>query len=247
MEHEKLLYQNKEIKNYRIEEKFYSKKNYVYKVRIFYHDDTEAMGVIKVYNDNRDALYKEVQMLRKLKEYGMNVPVVHFVGEDYLIMEYINGNTLLEIISHLEEGKRINHNGRLITTSCLVVEICKWLKSFYEAAKDFSREDVIFGDTHLRNFILADQLYGIDFENCTIGKGESDCGKMCAYILTYAPAFTPWKQQFTKELIRGFTEYLSFRRETIIMEMRKEIIILKERRNRSASESIDGESIINLL
>src|SRR5690554_2041906 len=86
-----------------IEEEFYSKKNEVYKAR---NSSSEIEGnsivVIKKYLGCSVKQKKEIGLLQHLRKRGLTVPKVYLQKENYMVMEYIEGKTLLEEIEERE-------------------------------------------------------------------------------------------------------------------------------------------------
>ena len=53
----------------------------------------------------------------------------------------------------------------------------------------------IRGDSTLRNFILTDRIWGVDFEESRMGKVIEDIAEICTSILSTDPMFTSEKFQ----------------------------------------------------
>ena len=128
-------------------------------------------------------------MLQLLKEKGLSVPQVFIIQDQYVIMEYIEGKTLLETIEEREVDYKLKKGCCYQSNQQLISALIEWLKNFYR----YADERIILKDINLRNFIINNdgEIYGFDFEDCDVGKIKEDVGKLCAYILTYDPPFTP--------------------------------------------------------
>ncbi|MBS4039959.1 MAG: hypothetical protein KGZ81_05105, partial [Flavobacteriales bacterium] len=63
-------------------------------------------------------------------------------------------------------------------------------------------------------------------------------GKLCAFILTYTPEFTPWRCKFTDALIQIFSQEFAIDTELVIREMKNEIEVIAERRNTKYSTEL---------
>ncbi|MGF7058482.1 hypothetical protein [Brassicibacter mesophilus] len=207
--------------DYEVKLKFYSKKNNVYKVEFKCINEKKINLVVKIFNDIK-IKDKEVQMLSILKEYGVRVPDILSIGKDNIIIDYINGPTLLDMVCRLEEEGSGYEK--------LAENLCLWLLDFYNASKAAIGEDLIFGDVNLRNFIMLDNIYGIDFEDCKEGCKEEDIGRMCAFILTYTPSFTLWKINFVRSIIDKSTEIIKTNEIAVREYMNDELKAIEIRR-----------------
>lgn len=228
------FYEMHEIKSINIKEKFYSKNNNVYWIQAYKEGNVSLDLAVKLYKQSRYSFNKEVDILRHLKEYGVLVPEVFYTSSNLIIMEHISGEVLLDKILNLE-----SEDDKLPEAAYKIIyDLAHWLKSFYFAMTKWKKRLYVKEDVNLRNFIYRDRIYGIDFENCHPGVVEEDIGKLCAFILTYSPEFTPWRCKFTENLIRIFTEEMLLDTEVVIMEMRKEIAVISGRRNATYSQAL---------
>jgi tRNA A-37 threonylcarbamoyl transferase component Bud32 len=221
-----------------VENKFKSKKNEVYGIKCTEKNGEEKKYILKVYKTSAGQIEKEFKMLTKLREKGVSVPQVYYVGKDYLMMEYIKGYTLLEHHELNEQIANTKEKQVYQTSKYLIRELFQWLYKFYSAAEEFTGTKIIFKDINLRNFIVKDQIYGVDFEDCCQGDVEEDTGRLCAYILTYSPAFTCWKIEVVKEIYNISTKEYSQDGHRIIKEMEKELEEISKRRRMNISPYI---------
>ena len=213
------------IKEYKIQEKFYSKKNDVYKIRCTFNDNTEKTCVLKIYKNN--SMDKETYMLSMLKEKKVNVPEIFHIGKKEIIMEYIEGKNLLDVITELELSSDEYIDKK---TDDIIYGLCNWLDSFYKSSYRIFGRSIIFVDVNLRNFILSDKMYGVDFEDCKEGHKETDAGRICAFILTYTPMFTDWKKEFVRKSIHVMTEEFGYNKDLVFQEMNIELEEISKRR-----------------
>lgn len=219
--------------DYLVEEKFYSKKNEVYKVRYTRKEMIDNnIVVMKKYFQPHLNMKKEINLLLHLQKKGLTVPQIYYYEKDYIIIEYIEGKTLLDVIEEREKenslkGMPYQSNAELID------KLIKWLKKFY----NYTGGEIILKDINLRNFIVNTDgnIYGFDFEDCDTGKVEEDAGKFCAYILTYHPSFTPWKLQFTEEVFNLFIQDFNLNQDILLKEIEGEINNINERRGKEFS------------
>ncbi|UCH72538.1 MAG: hypothetical protein JSW62_03045 [Thermoplasmatales archaeon] len=144
-------------------------------------------------------LKKNMQMeynILKKGSSGLNIPNLYEMDEvnNVLILNYIIGENLCDIVN--DEETTITEKQRLM------ILLAKWFAKFHNHFK--SKDDFyIRGDPSLRNFILTDRIWGVDFEEARIGKPIEDIAGICSSILSTDPMFT--SEKF--ELCRNFVEY----------------------------------------
>ncbi|AFC98852.1 Mn2+-dependent serine/threonine protein kinase [Methanocella conradii HZ254] len=166
--------------------KFPSRKNAVYLV--------ERGGwrlVLKVYGNDRRK--NEADVLRSALKAGIRVPEIIEEGESALLMEFIPGRLANDYL----ETCRIEE---------IALGVADWLAGFHKAFR--SGDSVLLkSDAILKNFIVSDSLYGIDFELSRIGRPEEDVGEALAYLLDTRPMFADDKlglcQAFIERYERG--------------------------------------------
>jgi len=129
----------------------------------------------------------------------LNIPTVYEMDEtnNVLITNYIIGENLCDIINSDDTDK--NEKKRLMKL------LARW---FYDFHKFFKKDEQFYvhGDPTLRNFILTDKVWGVDFEETRIGKTVEDLAGMCASILTTDPMFTSEKFELCNIFIGSYTE-----------------------------------------
>jgi len=162
-----------------IVKKFPSRKNAVYLV-----DRGGWRLVLKVYDNDR--WKNEAEALAEARGPGIAVPEVIEVKEKALLMELIPGSSVNDYLG----------TGRMRET---VLGVADWLAGYH---KTFRRgnETRLKSDAILKNFIVSDRIYGLDFEDSHVGRPEEDVGEALAYLLDTDPVFT--EEKF--ELGRGF-------------------------------------------
>lgn len=217
--------QENKIAYWQVKEKFKSKKNDVYLIEAADVAENSFKWVIKIY-DNEENQKKEVKFLEFLNRNKVKVPAVYCIGSNYIIMEYISCWTILDYLSKCEEN-----DVEIDRIKSFILSLSSWLKSFYQTVK--ARGNYILGDVNYRNFMFIDEnnIYGIDFENCYWGKKEEDVGRICAFGLTYHPAFTTWKYRFVNKLLQIISAELSLNIDHVKQECLKELTDIKMRRN----------------
>jgi len=129
----------------------------------------------------------------------INMPSAYEMDEEnnVLITSYIIGENLCDVINN--EDTTTNEKKRLMML------LAEWFVDFHNHFKtaDGFR---IRGDSILRNFILTDRIWGVDFEESRPGKIIEDIAGMCASILTTDPMFIKEKFQLCKIFIEHYTK-----------------------------------------
>jgi tRNA A-37 threonylcarbamoyl transferase component Bud32 len=162
----------------------------------------------------------ESENLLRLSAGGVFVPRPISLNGSLLTMEYIEGITLTEAIELGEIGA--------YSDGMLVKLIAGWFSSFYAALP----EGVCRGDVNCRNFILTSdgRLCGVDFEKLPFGRREADLGRLTAFILTYEPSRTAYKQRLTQGLTKHFTELFGLDPALVLCERERELDSIRRRR-----------------
>ena len=218
-----------------IKKQFNSKKNSVYWINTERErfTGTGKQFVLKEYNHSQQSLEREADMLQKLKIRHVAVPHLFYAGHESIVIEYIEGPLLLDFICWQENVNGSNSSELAGPVYQAIYSLCRWFKEFYSAARDVSGKQLIMGDVHFRNFIIREKIYGVDFEECREGRIEEDIGRLCAFALTYTPAFTSWKIAMTGELFRILNLELDLEKEVTKREMQKELLAIAKRRTSS--------------
>lgn len=198
------------------EKVFKSKKNEVYIA-----EKSGKKYVIKLHKDDRAAEY-EKEFLTKLKAAGVNVPSIVKQTGEALVLEYIEGQPLNEVLEEEED-----HGGDFEPILNAMID---WLSDYYRNV-DFVSS---VGDINLRNFILTGngQIYGVDFES---GEGynsnpEEDTGRICAFMESYDPSFTSWKKNAKDHFITSMIRECDLDAELIDKAYLAEMENIKKRR-----------------
>ena len=162
----------------------------------------------------------EANILSLLYTAGVAVPKLISLEYDTLTMEYIDGITLTDAILVYEQNN--------LPADKLVTPVIRWLKSFYEALPKGS----IRGDVNCRNFILTQsgQAVGVDFESIPVGNKETDIGRLAAFILTYEPPNTTYKEFLVNMMLDEATIHLDTNHTLIKQAQEKELEEINKRR-----------------
>ena len=212
---------------WQILEQYHSKKNAVF--LLCGHSQADLLDnqdggryVLKIFRTAE--MENELRWLRGLHNAGVSVPKIYYSDENVLLEEYI-GPTFYEAFTQAED-KQLEVSAQ----KPIILALCDWLRSFYAYARNGDQQWTM-GDVNLRNFLVKNnQVYGIDFEDCRIGCIAEDVGKICAFALTYQPAFTEWKRQFVRQLMEVLTTGLGLDSAQVQSETMKELKAISERR-----------------
>ncbi len=219
-----------------VEERLYSKKNKLHKIKFIFNEEREsgpAYFALKLYREEgwEKRKEKEYSMLKALKEYAprnnIYVPDVVYKGKDFLITKFVEGDTLLDYILAKEaNNEEIGFNElNPLTASCEII------KNFHNISKEITGCSYVFNDVNLRNFIISSRLYRVDFEDWAEGCLEGDFGKFIAFTLTYNPAFSSWKIKLAGELSKYICNFFHIDRSKLRIEIEKEFRSMERRRN----------------
>lgn len=211
-----------------LQKRFFSKKNEVYLVKFIDAAGEEREWVVKKFSTPKGGLTRESDLLTRLKLMGLPAPELIYAGNNFLILNYIQGMTLLDWL----EQKEKEALGEIIQIEAFKIlkEMALWLKSFYTICSEQQKTKLTLGDVNLRNFIVGNKFYGLDFENCKKGLVEEDIGKICAFALTYTPSFTAWKYNLVDLIKKIMSEALTITTDSINVVMLKELDQIMQRR-----------------
>jgi tRNA A-37 threonylcarbamoyl transferase component Bud32 len=204
--------------------KFYSRKNSVYLVRKK-GEEPKEFYVLKIYRgkDRINRREKEEVFLKSLKKSSINIPEILMSEDDSMLIKYIKGRTMLDILIDFEAGKNDPEN-----TFYSVINI---MNDFYKYSSDIKGKGYILRDINLRNFIYSDdRIWRIDFEDCSEGRVEEDFGRLLAFILTYDPVFTEWKISEVKKLLEYISARFGSDINMVTAELMKELQSIEKRR-----------------
>ncbi len=129
----------------------------------------------------------------------LNIPTVFEMDEknNALVTNYIMGENLCDIINDEKTTKSEKQR--------LIILLSEWFYDFHNYFKK-DNEFTIRGDSSLRNFVLTDRIWGLDFEEARKGKPIEDLAGMCASILTTDPMFTKEKYKLCRLLLENYND-----------------------------------------
>lgn len=188
-------------------DRFYSKRNNVYKIRIHNReekeiaimknydiDDEKNIYVMKKYNvNNTDALEKEYKNMEMLQKHGISIPKIIYKSNDSLIFQYIQGELVEDLVEKQCLGNWID-------------ELALWLVNLHKISNNLG--NLLKMDVNLRNFIYGNgKIYGLDFEEVGFGDARCDLANICFFILTNKPSFTKEKHIIMKQFLKSYEKH----------------------------------------
>jgi tRNA A-37 threonylcarbamoyl transferase component Bud32 len=151
-----------------------------------------------------------------------------------MIMNYISGENLCDIINNnisFDENKR------------LMKLLADWFKQFHLF---FKQEDnfYIHGDSILQNFLLSDNIWGVDFEESRLGNPIEDIATICSSIISTNPMFTYEKFRLCEEFILSYDKIVKWDIANIIEEIVNSLLNMMIRRGHNFSLK-EANKIVN--
>ncbi len=151
---------------------------------------TPKILIAKLYH--QPGIAHETSVLKTAQEHQIPVPQVIGTTSDVLVLEYIPGPNLCDLIN---EGPDPNY-GQLLAS---------WLAKYHTAFQRNDTQTLIKGDSRIRNFLYHhDHLVGVDFEESHIGPYFEDLAVACASILDTDPLFTKEKLQLCSIFVETY-------------------------------------------
>lgn len=195
---EKLINNVEKYNNAIIQKEFDSKKNTVSYVIL-----NNKSIVLKWYAPGFNKKMKtEYNILQKCSS-KVNVPIPYNKDEEnnVISMSYIMGKNLCDVIN--------DESVSLDMKKSYIHSLAQWFVIFHDHLR--SKEGFcIRGDSILRNFVLTDRIWGVDFEESRISSPQKDIATMCCSILSTNPMFTKWKFQLSKIFIKSYKELIKW-------------------------------------
>ena len=191
---EELKQNVKKYKKVVIHNKLKSKKNTVAYVTI-----KENPRVLKWYVPGFKRQMKNEHAIIKKGSSKLNIPSIYEMDEknNVLIMNYIAGENLCDIVN--DEETAFSEKEKLM------ILLAGWFYDFHNFFKKDNNFN-IHGDSTLRNFILTDRIWGVDFEESRTGKVVEDIAGMCSSILSTDPMFTSEKFKLCSIFINAYSK-----------------------------------------
>jgi len=142
---------------------------------------------------------KENEILQKAVS-SLQVPQVFEYDQDnnVLILEYISAENLCDYLN--DDSKTLEQKKKAL---CLLVD---WFHSFHHQFMT-KTSHFIHGDPTLRNFLINNKIWGVDFEESRPGEPILDIAGVCASLLTTDPMFTNEKNKLSQFFIQQYSAY----------------------------------------
>jgi tRNA A-37 threonylcarbamoyl transferase component Bud32 len=178
---EELITNSKKYENTIIQKRFKSKKNTVCSVLL-----NNKPCVIKWYAPGYKKNMQNEYTILKKGHNQLNIPTIIEKDTEHnvLVLNYLRGDNLCDLLHYekttLDEKKRV--------LACLA----EWYANFHHFFNTNSTYS-IHGDSILRNFLYADTMYGVDFEESRVGERQEDIAGIAVSLLTTYPMFTKEK------------------------------------------------------
>jgi len=204
---EELVQKVEKYKNTVIQQRFMSSKNTVAYVTI-----DNKPRIFKWYVPGlKKNMETEYNILKKGST-KLNIPAVHEMDEDnnVLIMTYVAGKNLCDVIN--DEKTTSSEKQKFMAS------LGEWFAQFHNYFKTVDQFN-IRGDSILRNFIISDRIWGLDFEESRIGKPVEDIAGMCSSILSTDPMFTSEKFQLCTAFIDSYRSLVKWRLDNVSDEI----------------------------
>ena len=214
-------------------ERLKSRKNIVVRLEILYKEQTKPLEVVaKMFVVDKFDI--ELRILKSSWEKSLAVPEVVEAREGVILMDYISGEPLVDILNRTFEPS-------------LIDMLAEWYYNYHSA------HDMIKGDPRLRNFIHNNgQIYGVDYEESRPGPWISDIGGSAASLLDTNPIFDTRKQKMCWTLLETYLDLIGEKKtneieiefnETVADTLKQTAIWRKSDEIMSISENIREKGI----
>ncbi len=169
----------------------------------------------------------------------LNMPSIYEMDKvnNVLTMNYIPGKNLCDIINNVNESYDVKKK--------LIIQLASWFKNFHKYFKN-NDQFIIRGDSILRNFILTDRIWGLDFEESRVGKVEEDIADMCASIITTNPMFTDEKFGLCRLFIDSYSKSFILNLDGIAGEISYSILHTMMQRGKDFSKK-ESDAIVEKI
>jgi len=198
-------------------ERLPSRRNEVYKILGSLPSQLTSTPLIAKYY-KQTGIAHETSILQKAYQNNLHVPTVIGTTANVLVLEYINGPNLCDLIT-INPDRFLGHL------------LARWLASFHTVFNRGADQVLTKGDARIRNFLVFyDHLVGVDFEESHIGSYHEDLAIACASILDTIPLFTEPKFQLCTVFIDDYAaiRQINNREELKVKTRTKMIQVLKE-------------------
>lgn len=136
---------------------------------------------------------EEFEAMLMAKRAGVPVPYPLYMDRDYLVTEFISGESCQLMVNRMFSARAVEGIGG-------------WLGAFHESV-DASGRQMTMCDAVLENFIMHEGVvYGVDLEDSAPGDPLDDLGRMSASILGNEPFFTPIKFDLVYRMLGSYED-----------------------------------------
>lgn len=134
---------------------------------------------------------REFESLVLAKSAGLDVPYPLFKEGDYIVEEYLPGESCEVMINHMFNREAAEAIG-------------KFLARFHSSFRHDGATRIM-ADAVLSNFIFHEgRVFGVDLENSAFGNELDDLGQASASMLGSEPYFTPMKFDLCLKMLRAY-------------------------------------------
>ncbi len=196
---------------YYIQQKFESKKNNVYLVTE--GRNKNRVFVLKIFSEKFKGNYHlELRSYQKLNELGIPVPKMIESTDGLLLLEFIQGSTLMDKINEIIiDGTKILTEADLKELKIAFQALGNWFGKLHAKTLNKAQNSLLKGDCVLKNFIFNptsknDKIFGLDFEESIFGPPLLDLGSLAAMVLTIKPIFTEQNFILFNEFIQSYNQ-----------------------------------------
>ncbi len=213
-------------------ERLKSRKNIVVHLKILHNKAPLFDLVAKMFVVDRFDI--EIQMLKASWEYSITVPKVVDARDGVILMDFIPGEPLVDILNQTFD-------------SSLITVLAQWYHKYH------SVHGMIKGDPRLRNFIHSNgQIYGVDYEETRTGPWVLDIGGIAASLLDTDPIFDIRKRRMCWTLLETYLTLIGKKKtleietafnETVADTLEQTAIWRKDDRIMSLSKSVRENGI----
>jgi tRNA A-37 threonylcarbamoyl transferase component Bud32 len=210
-----ITYLQSHIKKYRdikIQKSFTSKKNTV--AYVLYQGKPR---VLKWFAPGfKKNIETEVNVITKAT-LKLSIPTLfeYDTTHHVLNLSYIPGKNICDLIN--TSKTTMSEKQRLITL------LAQWFARFHQFFKTRERF-LIRGDATLRNFLVTDRIWGVDFEETRPGKPIEDIAQLCTSLLTTDPMATEEKFTLCTTFITAYKQDVTWNLQQLIDELSYAII-----------------------
>lgn len=135
----------------------------------------------------------EFETMLLAKKAGLSVPYPLYMDRNYLVTEFISGDSCDMLVNALFSTGAAEGIGR-------------WLGAFHESMESFGKP-LAMSDAVLENFVMHEgEVFGVDLEDTKPGDPMDDLGQMASSILGNEPFFTPVKFDLCFNLLEAYEQ-----------------------------------------